>query len=357
MLNDLLVIQLIFSSSTDPSNASIQVINVQKELCEVYERKEIDQPVTLIGPYSPLEANHSSCHYATKMRRVQIDDESINSVGLEEEQHCHYRCLLVAFDVHLSQTRQIVSLRHTILMPSIREFNPVTNTSLYPDYDMDIGFDVQISTEALVRINEIRKQINLALYSAESAGNKDLMRSVRRTTTTKLQKLLEAKRPPNRNNYFGTFQWNRLNPDDRVPQMTEDVSPDHLKLFPLHDDVITCTVEINDEHRLKMIYHLIWLREKATITTFMCQITCQLCDMNFNFTSDLFAHLSSSQSTSRTYTQEEVKTISPIISDINVNTNIHQSTTSLPVINPNTAMISPLATITPTPSLAIIPQV
>ncbi len=54
------------------------------------------------------------------MRRVQIDDESINSVGLEEEQHCHYRRLLVAFDVHFSQTRQIVSLRHTILMPSIR---------------------------------------------------------------------------------------------------------------------------------------------------------------------------------------------------------------------------------------------
>jgi len=67
--------------------------------------------------------------------------------------------------------------------------------------------------------------MNLALYSAESAGNKDLMRSVRRITTTELQKfvssfyfilfnnsyrLLEAKRPPNRNNYFGTFQWNRV---------------------------------------------------------------------------------------------------------------------------------------------------
>ncbi len=70
--------------------------------------------------------------------------------------------------------------------------------------------------------------MNLALYSTESAGNKDLIRSVRRTTTTELQKLvlcfmyfvlnvfywydrlLEAKRPPNRNNYFGTFQWNRV---------------------------------------------------------------------------------------------------------------------------------------------------
>lgn len=95
--------------------------------------------------------------------------------------------------------------------------------------------------------------------------------------------------------------------------MAEDVSPDHLKLFPLHDDVITRTVEIDDEYRLKMMYHLIWLREKATMfvvffsffyfivlsfyfsTTFMCQITCQLCDMDFNFTSDLFAHLSSGQ--------------------------------------------------------------
>ncbi len=67
-----------------------------------------------------MEANHSSCHYATKMRRVQIDVDSINSVGLEEEQQCNYRRLIVAFGVHLSQTRQIVSLRHTSLMPSIR---------------------------------------------------------------------------------------------------------------------------------------------------------------------------------------------------------------------------------------------
>lgn len=67
--------------------------------------------------------------------------------------------------------------------------------------------------------------MNLALYSSESAGNKDLMGSVRRIITTELQKLvlflfiflynlfnrlLEAKRPPNRNNYFGTFQWNRV---------------------------------------------------------------------------------------------------------------------------------------------------
>jgi hypothetical protein len=76
--------------------------------------------------------------------------------------------------------------------------------------------------------------MNLALYSSESAGNKDLMRSVRRTVTTELQKLvyclpsfflnliklydrlLEAKRPPSRNNYFGTFQWNRVRRKEKI---------------------------------------------------------------------------------------------------------------------------------------------
>ena len=32
-------------------------------------------------------------------------------------------------------------------------FNPVKNTSLYPGHDTDIGFDVQISTEDLVRVS------------------------------------------------------------------------------------------------------------------------------------------------------------------------------------------------------------
>ncbi|CAF1410323.1 unnamed protein product, partial [Rotaria sordida] len=62
---------------------------------------------------SPLEANHSLFHYATKMRRVQIDNQSINSVGLEE-QHWNYRRLLVSLGVYLSQRQHIVSFRHRI---------------------------------------------------------------------------------------------------------------------------------------------------------------------------------------------------------------------------------------------------
>ncbi len=37
------------SSSTDPSNTSVEMIDIHKELCEVYERKQIGQPVTSTG--------------------------------------------------------------------------------------------------------------------------------------------------------------------------------------------------------------------------------------------------------------------------------------------------------------------
>ncbi|CAF0781184.1 unnamed protein product [Adineta steineri] len=59
-------------------------------------------------------------------------------------------------------------------------------------------------------------------------------------------------------------------------------------------------------------------------------------------------------------TQEEMKTI-PTGSDVNVTTNVAQSTTSLSALNPNASTVSPLintssTSVTPTPSLAIIPQ-
>jgi hypothetical protein len=44
-------------------------------------------------------------------------------------------------------------------------FNPVTNTSLYPNHDMDIGFDVQVSTEDLVRVCQSHFSLLLAYLS------------------------------------------------------------------------------------------------------------------------------------------------------------------------------------------------
>ena len=105
----------------------MEIGDIPKELRQISHRKELGQSVTLTGPYSPLKANHSSCHYATKMRRVQLANDSINSAGLEEE---------------TMKTGVLCGLG----------FHPVSNTSLYPDHDMDKAFDVNISTEDLVRV-------------------------------------------------------------------------------------------------------------------------------------------------------------------------------------------------------------
>ncbi|CAF0984305.1 unnamed protein product [Didymodactylos carnosus] len=314
------------SFSTDPSNRTITTMDVPKELCEIYERKEIGQPITLTGPFTPLEANHSSCHSATKNRRVQIDGDSVNSVGLEEEPHSNFRRLLVAVGVHLSQTRQVVSLRHTTLMPSIRGlpaliamlfaptielrvdeertkkigvlcglgYDPQTDEALYPDHDMDIAFDVHMTTDDLTDINDLRKLMNQALSSEDilhQSHRKDIGQ-IRKDAWHALERLMDRPRIPLKQNYFQNYLWNQIHPDDRVPKILEDMAPEKCKLFPLHDDVMLRTLEIDDEFRNKMMYHLIWLKEKATVTPLICDITCDLCNVEFRFTSDLFQHLS-----------------------------------------------------------------
>ena len=93
---------------------------------------------------------------------------------------------------------------------------------------MDMALDVNISTEDRVhlfatssaQINGILTPINLALFSVESADNRDPMQPVRRTVTRELEKFVRPssldsidreKTSPNTQSFFGnTYQWNQL---------------------------------------------------------------------------------------------------------------------------------------------------
>ncbi len=92
------------------------------------------------------------------MRRVQIDGDSINSVGLEEEQHCNYRRLLVAFGVHLSQTRQVVSLRHTTLMPSIRGLPALIAMIFAPTIELRLIYSKKIIFKSIFSLDLMKKE-------------------------------------------------------------------------------------------------------------------------------------------------------------------------------------------------------
>ena len=70
----------------------------------------------------------------------------------------------------------------------------------HPDDQMDMPLDMNISIEDLVhlfatssvQINGILTPINLALFSVESADNRDLMRAVRRTVTGELEMFVSS---------------------------------------------------------------------------------------------------------------------------------------------------------------------
>ena len=86
------------------------------------------------------------------MRRIPIAGESINSIGLEEQQHCDYRRLLVAFGVQLSQTCQIVSLRHTSLMPPIRGLRGLIAMIFAPAIELRFNYSHTVKYKSLCPI-------------------------------------------------------------------------------------------------------------------------------------------------------------------------------------------------------------
>ncbi|CAF1616190.1 unnamed protein product, partial [Didymodactylos carnosus] len=146
-------------------------------------------------------------------------------------------------------------------------YDPQTDEALYPDHDMDIAFDVHMTTDDLTDINDLRKLMNQALSSEDilhQSHRKDIGQ-IRKDAWHALERLMDRPRIPLKQNYFQNYLWNQIHPDDRVPKILEDMAPEKCKLFPLHDDVMLRTLEIDDEFRNKMMYHLIWLKEKATV--------------------------------------------------------------------------------------------
>ena len=141
-------------------------------------------------------------------------------------------------------------------------------------------------------------------------------------------RLIETKRLPTRNHYLGTYQWNQVSPllfsslcwcsfflsvESRW-SCAEDVGrclsrsssiissswwcPDsaspHRWSVSIEDDV-SSDLAAREGNDVSLRHSSFFLRLEIgdSRTTFVCDITCQLCDLDFKFTSDLFTHLSS----------------------------------------------------------------
>ncbi|XP_006879224.1 PREDICTED: putative ATP-dependent RNA helicase TDRD9 [Elephantulus edwardii] len=146
----------------------------------------------LHGPFNPYELKCHSLTRISKFRRVWIEKESINSVIISDAPEDVHQRMLVAASLSVNATGSTMLLRETSLMPHIPGlpallsmlfapgmelridrhgrcytgvlcglgWNPTTGTSIFPEHDIELAFDVQFKVEDVVEINILRAAIN-----------------------------------------------------------------------------------------------------------------------------------------------------------------------------------------------------
>ncbi len=141
-----------------------------------FRHQDYNETRQLIGPYSPLEMKMYGKVHSLLGFGVKIEDDSVNSVLLDDQPGDSHERVLVAGQVGTKMDRKSVIVRSTTLLPNIpglpailtllfaprAEFradddrkcltgaicglgyDKERSQSFYPEHDMEIGFDAEI---------------------------------------------------------------------------------------------------------------------------------------------------------------------------------------------------------------------
>ncbi|KAL2743188.1 putative ATP-dependent RNA helicase spindle-E isoform X1 [Vespula maculifrons] len=155
--------------------------------------------VRLRGPFSPLECSLRHLTIAGRDKKVIIETNSVNSVLLDSNWKEQQKHLLVAGTVSQNVNGSNLTLRNTTLIPAIPGLTALlaliftprmelrrnssgtyyvgalcglgcdssTKESLFPERDMEIYFDVEITFDDLQDINRLRHWMNIGMHINE----------------------------------------------------------------------------------------------------------------------------------------------------------------------------------------------
>lgn len=195
-------------------NLRLQHLDLSDEQCCHYEKLQYNQDyvsdiypdppaktecstrVNLRGPFSPLELELTHLVMAGGDKKVNIFLNSVNSVLLDTDPEDFSQRLLVAGSVSQSVNSRNLTLYNTTLMPRIPGltvlftliftpymelrrnnfgtyytgalcglgFDPVTKISLFPEHDIELHFDVEITMSDLQFVSILSKIFFLFVY-------------------------------------------------------------------------------------------------------------------------------------------------------------------------------------------------
>lgn len=239
---------------------------------EVNEPKHYNTTLKkLQGPFSPLEMRMYGKVHALLGSILKIEDDSVNSVMLDDQPGDSHERVLVAAHIGSQLTTNRVIARSTTLLPNIpglpailtllfaprAEFRADANRtsltgaicglgydrerkqSFYPEHDMEVAFDTEISLSDVLLINKIRFWLNSVMGAASyslhhAAPSKERMREVSQKTIGFLFELITKPRKDIEAIATSTsYKWNLVKPEH---VLQSDVAESQLDtLIPLHD--------------------------------------------------------------------------------------------------------------------------
>lgn len=288
-------------------------------------QSDCNSKVTLKGPHSPLEIE--LMHLTTSgSKKVHVECNSVNSVLLDTNPEDLHKRLLVAGTVGQTASGDLM-LRNTTLMPNLPGltallcliftpkmelrrsamgtrytgalcglgFDPTTNAGLFPEHDLQIPFDAEITIDDLQDINRLRHWMNMGIHTYVESENCDDMNEItvcQNKVKDSLFKLIEKKRNPQTPDISTlSVKWNRY--DDSLFLQPGRIGVKNSNIFELH-----CALELEDRNEKleEMSAHVEDLRNLAienVRSTAANNVLCKLCNKNVFGVFELRSHLHS----------------------------------------------------------------
>ncbi|XP_011343987.2 probable ATP-dependent RNA helicase spindle-E [Ooceraea biroi] len=287
------------------------------------KKKDCQSSIKLQGPFSPLETELVQLTYTKK--KAMTEKCSVNSVLLDDDPDQLGR-LLVAQSVIQSPNSDDLLLLNTTLLPNIPGLGTLltlifaprmelrcdsrksyytgalcglgpidkyTARAMYPEHDIGIRFDVEITIDDLKEINKLRFWMSTGMQLNENSMEEDIINCqnrIKRILFELIDKPRELQTPSI--DYFGR-EWNRYN-ELCLLSAARETTAGNCDVYPLHKALELYERDEEIEKLLKNISELELLAYEKDIRKDTVS-SCQLCELKMIGLLELRLHLCSEQ--------------------------------------------------------------
>ncbi|XP_043254813.1 probable ATP-dependent RNA helicase spindle-E isoform X1 [Colletes gigas] len=323
-------------------NLRSQQSEISDEQCRHYEQLQNDQgcmsdiypeptdsseccaTINLRGPFSPLEIELKHLTVIGSCKKVHTAVNSVNSVLLDTDPEDSHQRLLVAGSVLQNVHTSNLTLYNTTLMPRLPGLtalitliftpctelrrdtfgscyvgalcglgsDPITNGSIFPEHDIELHFDTEVTIDDLQYINRLRYWMSIGMQINNQSKSSDNMEEIiicQNRVKDALLKLIEKPRNSQIPELIYNFdKWNLYDESLYLEPSRQSVIANNI--YRLHN-----ALELEETTALQEITeHLRTLRAltvEGNRKTGNSNICCKLCKVTLSDIFDLRGHL------------------------------------------------------------------